>query len=103
LHDPRFAAFESAVGLERCAVLVAPLCERDAVHGVVYFDAPAPIDDQARDWVVQLVQVVAPLLRRAIDEDALRRRAQSLESDLLVKFDFAGIVTRDPQMLALLR
>ena len=101
--DPRFAAIDSVVALGPRAVLVAPLCEGDQVHGVVYFDSTAEIGEAARGWVIELAQVAAPLLRRALAEDALRRRARSLEHDLLAQFDFAGIVTRDPQMLSLLR
>src|SRR5262249_17625746 len=70
---------------------------------VIYFDSPEPIDEQARGWVIDLARLTAPLLRRAVAEEALRRRARALECDLLARFDFAGIVTRDPRMLALLR
>jgi transcriptional regulator with GAF, ATPase, and Fis domain len=101
--DPRFVSIDSVASLGARAVLVVPLRERDAVHGVVYFDSPAPIDDDARASVAELARLTAPLLRRAVAEDALRRRARSLEHDLLAQFDFAGIVTRDPQMLSVLR
>jgi Nif-specific regulatory protein/two-component system response regulator HydG len=101
--DPRFIGVDSIASLGPRAVLVVPLCEREAVHGVVYFDSRRPIDDAARGWVTELAGLTAPLLRRAVAEDALRRRARSLEHDLLAQFDFAGIVTRDPQMLSVLR
>jgi transcriptional regulator with GAF, ATPase, and Fis domain len=101
--DPRFAALDSVTSLGPRAVLVVPLCEREAVHGVIYFDSPVPIDEQTRGWVTELARLTAPLVRRAIAEDALHRRARSLEHDLLAQFDFGGIVTRDPQMLRQLR
>ncbi|HEX8109927.1 MAG TPA: sigma 54-interacting transcriptional regulator [Kofleriaceae bacterium] len=101
--DPRFASVDSVASLGPRAVLVVPLCEREVVHGIVYFDSPVPIDEPARGWVIELARLTAPLLRRAVAEEALRRRARALESDLLAQFDFEGIVTRDPQVLALLR
>jgi Nif-specific regulatory protein/two-component system response regulator HydG len=101
--DGRFRSIDSVVALGRRAVLAAPLCEAAQAYGVVYFDSPTAIAEDVRGWVVELARVAAPLLRRALAEDALRRRAHSLESDLLAQFDFAGIVTRDPQMLSLLR
>jgi transcriptional regulator with GAF, ATPase, and Fis domain len=103
VDDTRFGSIDSVVVLGRRAVLLVPMCEGAEVHGVLYFDAPAPIARPARDRVAELARLAAPLLRRAMAEEALRRRARSLENDLLAQFDFAGIVTRDPQMLALLR
>lgn len=103
IDDPRFRSIDSVVLLGRRAVLVVPLCGSAEVHGVVYFESSSGITDEARAYVEELALIAAPLLRRALDEDELRRRARSLECDLLAEFDFAGIVTRDPQMFALLR
>jgi transcriptional regulator with GAF, ATPase, and Fis domain len=103
VDDARFGSIDSVMVLGRRAVLVAPICEAEQVHGVLYFDAPGPIDGAARGQLAEIAGLAAPLLRRALAEDALRRRARSLENDLLAQFDFAGVVTRDPQMLALLR
>jgi transcriptional regulator with GAF, ATPase, and Fis domain len=102
VDDPQFAGIDSVVAIGRRAVLVAPLCEGAGVHGVVYLDGSSPIDDGSRTAVAQLSELAAPLLRRALAEDALRRRARMLESGLLSQFDFGGIITGDPRMRALL-
>ncbi len=102
-EDARFAGIDSVLEMGRRAVLVAPLVDGDVVHGVVYLDGPRQIDAEGRELVSELAAMAGPLVRRAVAEEALRRRAQTLESNLLAQFDFGGIVTRDPKMLALLK
>ncbi len=106
LDDPRFAPAESARALGRCSVLVAPLRHQDEVYGVVYLDNRRVLDafnPATRAFLEEFAGVAGLFLARALEREALRRRAASLESDLFARHDFAGIVTRDPRMTALLR
>jgi Nif-specific regulatory protein/two-component system response regulator HydG len=110
LHrDPRFAGTESVRLMEQCAVLVAPLHHHDEVFAVAYLEhrhqagAPDPFDGDARRFVAEFAEVAALFLRRAMEREALRRRSRDLETDLFAQHDFAGIVTRDPRMLKLLK
>jgi|HubBroStandDraft_3_1064219.scaffolds.fasta_scaffold31867_2 transcriptional regulator with GAF, ATPase, and Fis domain len=105
LDDPRFTPAESVRTLGRSTVLAAPLRHLDEVYGVVYLDHPArdAFDRDARAFVEEFAGVAGLFLARALEREALRRRALSLESDLFAQHDFAGIITQDPRMLALLR
>jgi transcriptional regulator with GAF, ATPase, and Fis domain len=102
-EDERFAGVDSVAAIGPRAVLVAPLVAGEAVHGVVYLEGTGPIRPDAQRGASELVGMIGPLMQRALAEDALRRHARTLEHDLLAQFDFQGIVTRDPRMLALLK
>ncbi len=106
--DPRFASQESVRGMgagAACAVLAAPLIHAGDVHGVVYLerDDAGGFGPEATRFVEHFAEVAALFLRRALEREALRRRNQSLEHDVFARHDFAGIVTRDAAMIALLR
>lgn len=101
--DPRFGHLESA-RMERSAVLVAPLHHDGQVWGVVYLTRrDAAFSGEAQRIVEQFAGIAALFLKRAIEREELRERHRSLEHDLFAQHDFAGIVTRHPRMLELLR
>ncbi|HEY2289148.1 MAG TPA: sigma 54-interacting transcriptional regulator [Thermoanaerobaculia bacterium] len=102
LEDPRFASAESGFFLGRCCVMVAPLRYDGEVYGVVYLENRKRVDSfsaESRAFLAELAEVAGLFLRRASEREALRRRNQSLENDLFARHNFAGIVTRDPEML----
>jgi transcriptional regulator with GAF, ATPase, and Fis domain len=102
-EDERFAGVDSVAAMGQRVVLVAPLVAGDTVHGVVYLEGSRTIDAEVRRQTAELVEMIGPFMQRALAEDALRRRARTLEHDLLAQFDFQGIVTRDAKLLALLK
>src|SRR3954464_10702857 len=106
IEDPRFASAESGLVLGRCCVLVAPLRHGGEVHGVVYLENRQRVDSfdaESRAFLAAFAEVAGLFLLRAGEREALRRRNRSLESDLFSQHDFAGIVTRDPHLIELLR
>jgi transcriptional regulator with GAF, ATPase, and Fis domain len=106
IADPRFAAGESGLMIGRCCVLVAPLRHGGEVYGVVYLENPERVDSftpESRAFLVELAEIAGLFLKRASDREELRRRNRSLERELFAQHDFAGIVTRDPRMIELLR
>jgi Nif-specific regulatory protein/two-component system response regulator HydG len=106
IEDPRFATGESGLVIGRCCVLVAPLRHGDEVYGVVYLENRERVDSftaESRAFLAELAEIAGLFLKRASDREELRRRNRSLERDLFAQHDFAGIVTRDPRMVELLR
>ncbi len=106
IEDPRFASGESGLMIGRCCVLVAPLRYGGEVYGVVYLENRERVDSfttESRAFLAELAEIAGLFLKRASDREELRRRNQSLERDLFAQHDFAGIVTRDPRMVELLR
>jgi transcriptional regulator with GAF, ATPase, and Fis domain len=106
LEDPRFASAESGFLIGRCCVLVAPLRDGGEVYGVVYLENRKRGDSfsaESRAFLAELAEVAGLFLRRASEREALRRRNRSLENDLFAQHGFAGILTRDPGMLSVLR
>ena len=106
VEDPRLKSSESARLFGPVAVLVAPLRAQQEIWGAVYLENRrdlAAIDAPRRERVAALAELAGLLLARASRAEMLRRRNQSLEQDLFARFDFQGILTRDPAMLEILR
>lgn len=102
LEDARFASAESGFFIGRCCVMVAPLRYDGEVYGVVYLENRKRVDsfsDESRAFLSELAEVAGLFLRRASEREALRQRNRSLENDLFAQYNFAGILTRDPEML----
>lgn len=105
-EDPRYRDTQSAEILGRCSLLVAPLAHDGEVRGVLYLECRKRLDAfdaERRDFVEELTEIAALTLLQALEREELRRRNRELEEDLFARYDFRGIVTRDPAMLALLR
>jgi transcriptional regulator with GAF, ATPase, and Fis domain len=106
IEDDRFGSGESALVIGRCCALVAPLRHGDEVYGVIYLENRERVDsfDEAcRAFLTEFAEVAGLFLLRASEREALRQRNRSLEQDLFSQNDFAGIVTRDPRLIELLR
>ncbi|MFL6202010.1 MAG: sigma 54-interacting transcriptional regulator [Thermoanaerobaculia bacterium] len=106
IEDDRFGSGESALVIGRCSALVAPLRHGEEVYGVLYLENRGRVDsfdEESRSFLEQLAGIAGLFLLRASEREALRRRNRSLERDLFSQHDFAGIVTRDPRMIELLR
>jgi Nif-specific regulatory protein/two-component system response regulator HydG len=75
------------------------------VFGVLYLDRSkgGAFTEEARGFVADLAELAGSTLHRASELEAMRRRVHDLERDLFARYDFTGIVTRDPKMTALLR
>jgi Nif-specific regulatory protein/two-component system response regulator HydG len=110
LHaDARFVGTESAAWIGACSVLVAPLQHAGVVFGVVYLEhrhaagEADPFDEEARRFLLEISEVAALFLRRAVERAAARHERRVLEDELFAKHDFRGIVTLAPPMIALLK
>ncbi|MEJ7733899.1 MAG: sigma 54-interacting transcriptional regulator [Polyangiaceae bacterium] len=106
LDDPRFAANKSVLQLGPCAALVVPLLHEGVVFGAVYLDRLGNTGGFQADAVAlmrDLGELAGSVLRRAVDREARQQRHALLEAELFGRYDFEGIVTQDPVMLALLR
>jgi Nif-specific regulatory protein/two-component system response regulator HydG len=106
IEDDRFRSGESALVIGRCSALVAPLRHGGEVYGVLYLENRERTDSfppESRAFLAGLAEVAGLFLKRASDREELRRRNRGLERDLFARHDFAGIVTRDPRMVELLR
>lgn len=102
--DSRFSLFKSLDESGASAVLVAPLVHGAEVFGAVY--VAYTTQDASREtlsFLAEFADLAGLFLKRAIEREALRRRSQGLERDLFARYDFQGIVTHDPKMLALLK
>ncbi len=85
---------------------MVPLQHAGEVYGVVYLERGAARGGFAPDairFVSEFAELAALFLRRAAEQELLRRRSRSLERDLFAQHDFRGIVTRNAKMLALLK
>jgi transcriptional regulator with GAF, ATPase, and Fis domain len=106
IEDDRFKSGESALVIGSCCALVAPLRHGGEVYGVVYLENRERVDsfdEESRAFLAELTGVAGLFLLRASQRESLRRVNRSLERDLFAQHDFAGIVTRDPRMVELLR
>ena len=106
IEDSRFGSGESALFIGRCCALVAPLRHGGEVYGVIYLENRERVDsfsEESRSFLTEFAGIAGLFLLRASEREALRRRNRSLERDLFAQHDFAGIVTRDPRMVELLR
>jgi transcriptional regulator with GAF, ATPase, and Fis domain len=106
LEDARFSRIESIEHAGAASVLVVPLTVAGEVFGVLYFDRTKigeAFDEAAVDLVMDLAELAALFLKRALEREALRQRNADLERDLFAKFDFPGIVGRDRSLVATLQ
>jgi Nif-specific regulatory protein/two-component system response regulator HydG len=96
--DPRFAGVESIQARGSLSVRVAPLLSSGQVLAVLYLERHGgPFGADVDELLAEVADVAAVLFRRALERDALKRRAREQEHD------FQGIVTGDTRMLELLR
>ena len=109
--DPRFAGVESVGLMVAASVRAAPLIASGGVRpdddsdviGVVYLERRTPFADGVTELLDEVGALAGPVMKRAFDLEQLERRNHSLERDLFKRHEFAGIVTRDAKMLAVLK
>ncbi len=103
--DTSVSHTESVIATVGRTVLVTPLSSGGEVFGALYLEQPnaGGMTPGARQLVAEVAELAALALQRAAERSAFERRSKSLETDLLAQFDFTGIVTRDAEMLRLLR
>jgi transcriptional regulator with GAF, ATPase, and Fis domain len=106
LLDPRFGDRASVVGLQIRSVLAAPLRVGGHVAGALYLEAGEPQNLFGPDQLglfEQILELSSRALERCVRHLMLEQRAALAEKDLLRRHDFAGIVTRDPALLRVLK
>jgi transcriptional regulator with GAF, ATPase, and Fis domain len=106
LDDPLYAGVESIESIGPRAVLVVPLTHAQEIYGVVYLERALPSDgfsEEAVRFVSEFAVFAALFLRRAAEEEALRKKSRMLERDLFAQYDFRGVVTCNEKMHGLLK
>jgi Nif-specific regulatory protein len=106
LSDPRFAGLESVTGYRIRSVLAAPLEVDGSQAGALYLESRST-DRLFGAEQLELFRQILRLSSRALSSCTrrllLEQRNQLLEKDLMARYDFQGIFTRDPALLRLLR
>jgi serine/threonine-protein kinase PknK len=106
LSDPRFAARSSVLEMQIRSVLAAPLVADGKAAGALYLEtrSPANLFQPAQ---LELFERILALASRAVGSSArrllLEQRQSLLEKDLLARYDFPGLIARDPAFLQLLK
>ncbi len=106
LSDKRLAKMESVLRMGIRSVLAAPLEVEGRRVGALYLESRS-LDRLFGRYQLQLFQRILELSSRAL-ESCMRRillaqRNSVLERDILARYDFPGIITRDQEMLKILQ
>ena len=99
LSDGRFSEVQSVRELQIRSVLAAPVEVDGRVAGALYLESQSfdrPFGDAELDLFTQMVDLASRTLASCMQRLVLEQRAALLEKDLLSRYDFRGIVTRDP-------
>ncbi|MCC6623262.1 MAG: sigma-54-dependent Fis family transcriptional regulator [Deltaproteobacteria bacterium] len=103
--DPRFGEAGSVMRLLTRSVLAAPLSAGDDVRGVLYLESRSNqfyYGAPERELFGRVLALCSKILEGATRRLVLERRNNLLERDLLSRYKFPGIITRDPAVLKLL-
>lgn len=106
LADPRFAEQESVLRRGIRSVLAAPLSVEGEAVGVLYLESQSPdrlLGPVELDRFERVLDLASRALETATRRVLLEERTALLERDLLARYDFPGIVTRDPGFLKVLK
>lgn len=105
LSDKRFAKTESILRMRIRSVLAAPLIVDEEPVGVLYLESRT-LDKLFAEAELELFEQILELssraLRNCMRRIVLEQRNSLLETDLLARHQFPGIVTRDPGFLKVL-
>jgi Nif-specific regulatory protein/two-component system response regulator HydG len=103
-EDPELAGLESLAASAGRAVVVVPLSSSEERFGALYLEHPRAggFTEEAIALLGDISELAGLCIHGAVQRAELARRSSSLERDLFARYDFAGIVTRHPSMLALL-
>ncbi len=105
LADPRFAATESVLRKGIRSVLAAPLEADGEVVGALYLETSAVarlFGPQELKLFTHILDLSSRALEAAAGRLVLEQRNRLLEKDLLARYRFPGIVTRDPAFVRVL-
>jgi transcriptional regulator with GAF, ATPase, and Fis domain len=106
LGDPRFSSHESVQDLGLRTVLAAPLIAEGRPVGALYLESRSAerlFEPQDLELFTRVLVLASRALAACAKRLGLEQRASLLEKDLLARYDFAGIVTRDAAFLKLLQ
>ncbi len=106
LADDRFAKVESVLRMGLRSVLAAPLMVEGQAAGALYLESSLPerlFDASHLGVFRQILELASRALEVSTRRLLLEQRNQALEKDFLARYDFRGIVTRDPGFLRLLK
>ena len=105
MSDPRFGAAESVRGLGIRSVLAAPLLSDGKPVGALYLESRSAgnlFEAQHLELFTRILSLSSRALEACARRLALEQRTALLEKDFLARYQFPGIVTRDPNFLRLL-
>ncbi|MEM7584853.1 MAG: sigma-54-dependent Fis family transcriptional regulator [Acidobacteriota bacterium] len=106
LADGRFAKAESVLRMGLRSVLAAPLRVEGETVGALYLEASRP-ERLFESCHFEIFQRILGLASRALEVSTrqlvLAQRNRTLEKEFLARYDFRGIITRDPGFLRLLK
>jgi transcriptional regulator with GAF, ATPase, and Fis domain len=105
LSDRRYAAFESVTNLRIRSVLAAPLQVEGEPIGVLYIESGSNnrlLMPRHLELFKRILQLSSQALQSCMRRILLEQRNAMLETDLLARHRFPGIVTRDPDLLKVL-
>lgn len=106
LADEDFAEKESVLRMGIRSVLAAPLHVEGELVGALYLES-RKVDrlfgEPERDLFLHILDLASRALETATRRVLLTQRNALLERDFLARYDFPGIVTRDPDFLRLLK
>ncbi|MFO0552544.1 MAG: sigma 54-interacting transcriptional regulator [Polyangiaceae bacterium] len=103
--DPELSMLESLAASAGRAIMVAPLSSGEERFGAIYLEHPRSggFSSAAVELVSDVAELAGLCLHAAVQRAVLSRRSSALERDLFAQHDFAGIITRDQRMFALLK
>jgi transcriptional regulator with GAF, ATPase, and Fis domain len=105
LGDPRFSAHRSVLELAIRSVLAAPLQIDGKPAGALYLESRKSsrlFRQEDLEIFRQVLGLASRALRACTKRLMLEQRTALLEKDFLARYQFAGIVTRDPRFLKIL-
>jgi Nif-specific regulatory protein len=105
LSDPRFGELQSVRELQIRSVLAAPVEVEGKVAGALYLESQSverPFGPEELELFTRIVELASRALASCMHRIVLEQRAALLEKDFLARYDFQGIVTRDPGFVRVL-
>lgn len=104
-EDPELSQTASLMASAGRSVFVVPLSSGETRFGALYMEHPriGGFTVEARKLVLDVAELAGLALHRAVERTLLSRRSRELEHDVLAKYDFTGIITRDPATMRVLQ
>lgn len=104
LSDPRFGKKQSVARLQLRSVLAAPLRLESKVVGALYVEirAAAAFGEPERVLFSEILSLSAQALTASLKRLVLEERNSALERDLLARYSFPGVITKDAAFLRVL-